>query len=248
MGATRDYRVIVTDGVNDEVMETATIVADAGGLLCQTSLLVASFYNSRVVRYSFRSYQPEIFVTSGSGGLNGASKITCGPDGNLYVSSQNDDRVRRFDGATGAFIDIFVTAGSGGLNVPVGLGFGPDGNLYVASAANHSVMRYDGVTGAFVDVFVPNGSGLNNPTGLTWGPDDRLCPARVTRALPSSTSRVGPSRRCSTATFRQAGTSQNGMAAPRTALRFPPAFISSVWKRVGGVSRERSCFSNRHQR
>jgi len=174
VGATRDYRVIVTDAMNDEVMESATIVADADGLLCQTSLLVASFYHSRGVRYSFRSYQPEVFVASGSGGLSGASKIICGPDDNLYVSSQNDDRVRRFDGATGAFMDIFVTAGSGGLNLPVGLGFGPDGNLYVASAGNSSVLRYDGLTGAFIDAFVPNGSGLNNPTGLLWGPDDRL--------------------------------------------------------------------------
>jgi hypothetical protein len=43
----------------------------------------------------------------------GGSDITLGTDGNLYVLAGN--RVARYDGGTGAFIDNFVTAGSGGL-------------------------------------------------------------------------------------------------------------------------------------
>jgi len=39
--------------------------------------------------------------------------LTFGPDGNFYIASF--DTVKRFDGATGAFIDDFVAAGSGGL-------------------------------------------------------------------------------------------------------------------------------------
>ena len=173
IATTSSYRVTVTDALDDDVTTAITIGA-GGGLLCQTSLLVSSFWNSRVVRYSFLSLLPEVFVTSGSGGLSGTSKIDCGPDGNLYASSQNNDRVLRYNGATGAFMDIFVSSGSGGLSIPVGLDFGPDGHLYVVSNNNHSVIRYNGATGAFIDVFVPNGSGLNNPTGIVWGPDDRL--------------------------------------------------------------------------
>ena len=53
----------------------------------------------------------------------------------LYVSSGLTNEVKRYDGATGAFLGNFVTAGSGGLSILFGggLGFGPDGNLYVSN-------------------------------------------------------------------------------------------------------------------
>jgi DNA-binding beta-propeller fold protein YncE len=172
---TTRYRVIVTDAAAQQVTSApVTVVGESGGLLCSASLLLSNFDGDNLIRYSFRSEQPEVFATAGSGGLNGPSKLICGPDGHVYVSSQENDRVLRYDGVTGAFIDIFVAAGSGGLNVPVGLDFGPDGNLYVVSNFTSSVLRYHGVTGAFIDVFVPTGSGLNGPTGMIFGPDNHL--------------------------------------------------------------------------
>jgi hypothetical protein len=57
-------------------------------------------------------------VPAGSGRLNFAVDLTFGPDSNLYVSSPGDDRVVRFDGVTGAFVDAFVPEGSGGLDSP----------------------------------------------------------------------------------------------------------------------------------
>lgn len=169
------YRVLVTDALNQQTLSAPVeVVVDAGGALCLTTLLVSSNTNDRVVRYSFLSGLPEVFVSSGLGGLDGPSKLVCGPDGDLYVTSQNNDRVLRYDGATGALVGTFVTAGSGGLDLPVGCDFGPDGNLYVASNSGNSVLRYNGATGAFIDVFVPNGSGLNGPTGLIFGPDGHL--------------------------------------------------------------------------
>ena len=173
--ATAHYRVIVTDAAAQQATSaTVTVVVNNNSPLCAANLLVSCYDNSSVVRYSFQSQLPQVFVASGSGGLNGASELICGDDGNLYVSSQVNDRILRYDGVTGDFLDVFVAAGSGGLNIPVGLDFGPDGNLYVVSNATHSVLRYDGITGAFIDVFVPNGSGLNTPTDLIFGPDDNL--------------------------------------------------------------------------
>jgi hypothetical protein len=55
------------------------------------------------------------FVPQGSGGLSGAAGIIFGPDGNLYVSSRSNDRVLRYRGTTGDFIDTFIPAGFGGL-------------------------------------------------------------------------------------------------------------------------------------
>jgi hypothetical protein len=55
-------------------------------------------------------------VSPGSGGLSGSSALVFGPDGNLYVSSQSNNSVLRYDGTTGAFIDTFIQTGSGGLN------------------------------------------------------------------------------------------------------------------------------------
>jgi DNA-binding beta-propeller fold protein YncE len=174
-GASASYRVVVTD--TDGGMATSapvTVTVDAGGLLCSASLLVACNSNNSVVRAGFRTGGGEVLVPPGSGGLSSTSDIVVGPDGNLYVTSQANNRILRYDAETGAFLDTFIAAGSGGLDVPVGLDFGPDGNLYVVSNGNHSVLRYDGTTGAFVDVFVPNGSGLNTPTGLAFGPGGDL--------------------------------------------------------------------------
>ena len=173
--STSQYRVIVTDTALDEVASAAVeIVVATDDALCAAGLLVSSFDNDRVLRYSFRSHLPDILVPSGSGGLNGPSKLICGDDGYLYVSDQANDRVLRYDALTGAFHDVFVAAGSGGLNIPIGLDFGPDGNLYVASYYTSEVLRYQAGDGAFIDAFVPNGSGLNGPTGLVFGPDDDL--------------------------------------------------------------------------
>lgn len=55
------------------------------------------------------------FVTVGTGGLEGATGLAFGPDGQLYVGSFGSDEVLRFDGETGDFIDAYVTEGLGGL-------------------------------------------------------------------------------------------------------------------------------------
>jgi len=51
--------------------------------------------------------------------------VAFGPDGNLYVASELTHEVKRYDGATGAFIDNFVTAGSGGVTQRTFLTFAP---------------------------------------------------------------------------------------------------------------------------
>ena len=117
-----------------------------------------------------------------------------------FVPSSNDGLV---DGATG-FSDPLgfkgftgLTFGSDNISVPykdsyttapatidtiphsrTGDVFDSNGNcynLYVASFKTNSVLRYDGQTGKFIDSFFPSGSGgLEDPTGITFGPDNNL--------------------------------------------------------------------------
>src|SRR5258708_6717531 len=113
----------------------------------------------------------ELYVSAETGGITKVDASNCtvsqftpfdknllsqglkfGPDGNLYVCSNTDNTVRRFDGVTGAFMGVFASGAP--LNAPIGLTFGPDGNLYITGAGGSTVLPYSGTTGAFMDVFL----------------------------------------------------------------------------------------------
>ncbi|MBI1849218.1 MAG: hypothetical protein HYR85_02630, partial [Planctomycetes bacterium] len=111
-----------------------------------------------------------------SHGLDHATGLAFGPDGNLYAAGYVSNSVIRYDGRTGAFIDVFVAPRSGGLNgADIGMEFGPDGNLYVASQLTDSILRYDGNDGHFIDAFVPAlRGGLRRPSAFVFRPDGFL--------------------------------------------------------------------------
>jgi WD40 repeat protein len=106
-----------------------------------------------------------------SGGLYTPSAMAFGPDGNLYISGGTfggNLGVRRYNAATGAFIDFFASTGSDDY-VPTGIAFGPDDNLYVATQNASNVMRFNYPAGTFVDFFVPDGGGgLSEPFQMTF--------------------------------------------------------------------------------
>ncbi len=122
---------------------------------------VTSFDNDSVLKFNADTGASlGVFVPSASGGLNGPTGLTFGPDGDLYVCSFTfNSSVLKYDGETGQFLGVFVSSGSGGLLSPMDLGFGPDGNLYVVSSYVGGVFRYNGATGAFIDQFTTQPSG-----------------------------------------------------------------------------------------
>src|SRR5262249_20166304 len=92
------------------------------GEFAHADLLVASSNSDSILRYDEKTGAfLGTFVPRGSGGLAGPVGMSIGPDGNLYVASGTyyvvpdrpnpaPDRILRFNGATGAFLDIFVNS------------------------------------------------------------------------------------------------------------------------------------------
>lgn len=143
--------------------------------------VVGAFQPAALARFDARSGAP--LGAPLAGPHLGVLGVAFGPDGRLYVASEGNDHVLRYDAQTGAFVDAFVADDpatpldeTGGLTQPTAVVFGPDGHLYVASFDGDEVLRYHGVTGAFLGTVVPqNGGGLNGPDlGMAFGPDGNL--------------------------------------------------------------------------
>lgn len=93
-----------------------------------------------------------------------------GPDGNFYATNSDTDTVLKLNGLTGAVINgAFASAGDA-----AGLVFGPTGNLFVASSSAPGALNViNGTTGALITT-VNAGGILNDPEGLTLGPDGNV--------------------------------------------------------------------------
>nr|MCH9653497.1 hypothetical protein [Planctomycetota bacterium] len=148
------------------------------------NLYVASADSGQILRYDG---QTGSIIGSGifasGGGLVEPRFIAFGPGSapgipDLYVADTGflRDRILRFDGLTGAYIEDFVDRFEGGMGVPSGIAFDPSGNLYVASFSTNEILKFDS-NGDVVPggPFIAAGTGgLANPRGVTVGPDGLL--------------------------------------------------------------------------
>ncbi|MBL7740632.1 MAG: hypothetical protein JNK14_15550 [Chitinophagaceae bacterium] len=91
----------------------------------------------------------------------------------LFVSSQNTNSVKRYNGVTGAYMGNFVLPGSGGLIAPQEVAWGPDGHLYVTGFYTPYLMRYDSANGNYLGQF-SSGYALDNPGKMTFAPDGKI--------------------------------------------------------------------------
>jgi hypothetical protein len=121
-------------------------------------------------------------ITTGSAGLEATAGLTVGPDGNIYVASQNTGEILYFDGATGTPLASPIPGGRDGLfanlrtdmhpgGAPGPLRFGPDGNLYVSDFGGSTVRVFHGTTGAEL---APGATGFGPPGGITFAPNGDL--------------------------------------------------------------------------
>jgi streptogramin lyase len=136
-----------------------------------SELLVSSFFSNAITRYDTTTGS---VVGSYSGGtVSGALGMRVGPDGLLYVCSEGNNTIQRFNTTTHAYVDTFITGSA--LNSPTGITFDIANNVLVGNFAGSTVTKYT-PAGPFVNSLVPAGSGgLDGPdVGITIGPDGKL--------------------------------------------------------------------------
>ena len=110
----------------------------------EDSLLVVSANENTVQRFGdFTGAYKGAFA---SNNLNFPIGIEIGPDGNVYIASYGNDRVVRYNGVNGQYIDDFVAAGSGGLNGPNFMTFRPPPppTLTVSKEPNSVLIQWPG--------------------------------------------------------------------------------------------------------
>ncbi len=94
-----------------------------------------------------------------------ANGAPCVGAGDIYVCSNGNDRVLRYSGTTGAFIEQVFGPGELGLDGPIDLVFDSNSDMYVSSAISNSILvqRCD----QSKSIYIPSGSGgLLGPQGL----------------------------------------------------------------------------------
>jgi len=165
----KSLTVLVAPGEGELERARGITLGPAGDLLVCSS----SASNWGVLRYDLSG--KFLNTAAAGGGLQHPYECIIGPQGDLFVSGQDNSAVLRYDGKTGESKGVFVQPGSGGLKTVRGIVFHPSGDLLVAGRDNDAVFRYDGATGQFKGEFIPKKDGkLNRPIQLHYGPDGNL--------------------------------------------------------------------------
>lgn len=143
--------------------------ACAGG----TELLVCNFGANSVTRYDLAT-GAYLGALDPAADIQGPLCARLGPDGLLYVASEGNNKVVRYNPGTWTFKDAFIIGN--GLTQPTGLTWDKNGDLLVSSFDGDSVLKFDGSTGAPKGTLVTPGQGTLNgaDNGTIVGPDGSL--------------------------------------------------------------------------
>jgi hypothetical protein len=157
-------------------------------------LVAASFFDSALYEYNEitgAQVGNPLVAPYTSALLSGPAGLTTGPDGNLYISSQFNDAILKYDYATSSLSTFIpasvltpiandpVTGIGAPAFAPAGLRFGPDGRLYVSlnggqSSTTGAVVRFaitssSGGLSYGGSYTVIDAGGVVQPSGLTFG-------------------------------------------------------------------------------
>ena len=120
-----------------------------------------------MLRYNLDGSFFDVFVGTGSSGLDYPAGLAFDNSGNLYVTSFNTDEIFVYDPSGAPLGDgLYVSvADNGGMDKPTHITFDNDGILYATDRATNSVLRF-ATDGSFLGPFGETGSsGLDLPIG-----------------------------------------------------------------------------------
>ena len=144
------------------------------------------------------------------------SGITAGPNGNLWFTELNADKIGEINPTTHAISEFSLPAGSGG---PVNIAAGPDGNLWFGQKT-HEIGEINPTTHAISEFTEPLCCYVGT-AAITAGPDGNVW---FSQALSRSRSTRPPMRSRSSTTAGKRGESRRG----RTVMYgSPPASTTS---------------------
>jgi hypothetical protein len=143
-----------------------------GILRVGNEVLVASWGGtSRIARHDATTGALLGIFASEASQLNHPVDLRIGPDGLLWVTSQGNGRINRYDLLTGTPQTPFLV-GEAHLAAPSGMTFSPDGTrFFVTDRFDGEVLEYNATTGAFVQTLADFTS---EAFGLQWGADAKL--------------------------------------------------------------------------
>jgi uncharacterized protein (TIGR03382 family) len=156
------------------IVAALTLFACADAALAR-ELLVTSFFNDSIVRFDADTgEQLGSFGDRPTVVRPLATRV--GPDGLLYVASELNRRIVRYDPKTFELVDVFINATASVLDSPTGMTWDANGDIYVASFSGNKVVKFNGKTGEFIGNFVTPGSGglSGADNGIIFGPDGDL--------------------------------------------------------------------------
>lgn len=155
------------------------------GLVYVTNAFAGS---ERIVRFDAQGAFVDAFVSGP--GLSFPLGMTWSRHGELFVASQGNDRIKRYDALDGTFVDDFVSAGDGGLDGPLFCALMPERSVLTLAlpqpgvAGQTNAFAVLGATpGAEVLVLWGTGPGSSPFAGCPGGTLDLLAPRPLGRAF-----------------------------------------------------------------
>ena len=195
VSASLSNNVVRYDGRTGAPMPAEFIRSRANGLSrpydlvyhpVEEALYVVSAASNQILKYDARD--GTFLGVAASEGLWYPTQVAFGPDdGLLYVSSQRNHRILRFNQA-GQYVDDYVPAGS--ASRPNWLLFGTGGDLYVSANGNDYISRFGEGAGAVATVTVNNPSIV--PMSVEYATSDGTAKAGLDYVAANGTVIVDP--------------------------------------------------------
>ena len=143
--------------------------APYGPVVANGQVFIGDCNNHRIGVFTTAGTWVRSFGSYGNKSFQDTHGIAVDATGNIYISSHQDQEVRKFD-KNYNFIKRFGSSGSGDgqFNGVLELAVGPNNRIYVVDHSNHRVQIFD-FEGNFVGKFGVNGSGdgqFNYPWGI----------------------------------------------------------------------------------